>query len=332
MRKKIAFFDVKPYDEEFFTRLNSSYDFTLSFFHERLTEENISLAKGHDGVCVFVNDKLSANVIEQLSSMGIQIIALRCSGYNNVEMQQVKDKLPVVNVPAYSPHAVAEHTLGLILALNRHLHIAYNRTRSNNFSLVGLLGFDLHKKTAGIIGTGQIGQVVVRILHGLGMKVLAYDVAPNQELIKEKICEYVPLETLYKESDVISLHCPLTPDNRHMLNKEAFAQMKDGVMIINTGRGLIIDTPDLIEALKSKKVGSAGLDVYEEESGYFFEDLSQSFIPDDVLARLQTFPNVLITAHQAFFTREALEKITDTTLQNLTEFFSGKPLTNQVQF
>lgn len=330
MKPSITFFDAKPYDREFFDQANQNYHFEIKYFQSHLSLDTVPLTKGHSVVCVFVNDIIDAPIIEQLVENGIQLIALRSAGYNNVDLKAVYRKIHVVRVPAYSPHAVAEHAVALMLSLNRKIHKAYYRVRDNNFSIHGLLGFDMFGKTAGVIGTGHIGRAVIPILKGLGMQVLAYDVFPNETLKKEIGFQYVDLDTLYRESDVITLHCPLTPENVYMINHETIGKMKPGVMIINTGRGKLINTADLIEGLKSGKIGSAGLDVYEEETEYFFEDFSYSFIEDDILARLLTFPNVLITSHQAFFTREAMENIAKTTLENVRLFFEKDELSNEI--
>lgn len=327
---KIAFFDTKPYDREFFDDANQQYGFDIKYFEPHLTLDSSLLAAGCPAVCVFVNDQVTPEVINALHQKGTKLIALRCAGYNNVALKAAQHKLRVVRVPQYSPHAVAEHTVGMMLCLNRKIHHAYLRVKENNFSIVGLLGFDMVGKTAGVVGCGAIGSVVVQILKGFGMRVLGYDV--DKKSVTRAGAELVDLPTLYRESDIISLHCPLTPDNSHMINNKTISQMKEGVMIINTGRGGLIQTFDLIEGLKSKKVGSAGLDVYEEESHYFYEDYSLSIISDDVLARLQTFPNVLITSHQAFFTKEALHNIARITLENIKSFAEGKSLVNEVSF
>jgi D-lactate dehydrogenase len=277
-----------------------------------------------------VNDDLSAGVIEKLDGSGVKLIALRCAGYNNVDLKAVFKKIHVVRVPAYSPYAVAEHAAALMLSLNRKTHRAYYRTRDNNFQIDGLLGFDMFGKTAGVIGTGKIGLEMVRILRGFGMRVLAFDPFPKEEAAAEAGFEYVGLDTLYEQSDIITLHCPLTPDNVHMINADSIGKMKQDVIIINTGRGQLINTPDLVDGLKSGKIGAAGLDVYEEEENYFFEDFSSRVVGDDVLARLLSFPNVLVTAHQAFFTEEALTNIARTTLSNISAFFEEGKLQNEV--
>lgn len=328
MGKKIAFFDAKPYDIEFFDQANRQFGFEIKYFEPHLTIDTAILAQGYAAVCVFVNDKITKDVVEALYQHGVKIIALRCAGYNNVDLKSAKGKLAVVRVPVYSPAAVAEHAVGMMLSLNRKIHRAYTRVRENNFSIVGLMGFDMQRKKAGVVGCGQIGQVVVRILKGFGMDVLGYDVAHDR--VEKAGARFANLETLYKESDILTLHCPLTPENFHMIDKNAIAQMKKGVLLINTGRGALINTKDLIDGLKSEKIGAAGLDVYEEESRYFYEDFSLSFIPDDLLARLQTFPNVLITAHQAFFTKEAVTNIAETTLASIRDFEEGKKLVHEV--
>ncbi|MES2122906.1 MAG: 2-hydroxyacid dehydrogenase [Chlamydiota bacterium] len=328
MRNKIILFNAKPYDREFFESANRSHGFEIQYTESHLTLETAALARGFQVVCVFANDTLTAPLIEALYHNGTQLIALRCAGYNNVDLKAAKDKIAVVRVPFYSQTAVAEHAVALMLALNRKLHHAHMRVRENNFSIVGLMGFDMRGKTAGVIGCGLIGKATINILKGFGMRVLGYDIAPEE--VKKAGVEFADLPTLYRESDIITLHCPLTAENTHMIDRRAIAQMKDGVMIINTGRGALIHTADLIAAVKSHKIGSAGLDVYEGETPYFYDDLSLSIMSDDALARLETFPNVLITSHQAFFTKEALENIANTTLQNIADFEKGKPLINAV--
>jgi len=327
---KIAFFDTKPYDRELFDRMNKDFGFTIKYYETKLTEDSVTLTKGYDVVCVFVNDTVKKTVIHELLKNDIKMIALRCAGFNNVDVAATKCKIPVVRVPAYSPYAIAEHTVALILALNRKIYRAYIRTRESNFSLNGLMGFDMFGKTAGIIGTGKIGLLTIGILKGFGMRVLAYDVFPNRDAAQQYGFEYTTLDYIYKESDVISLHCPLTQETEYLVNAESLEQMKKGVMIINTGRGKLIDTRALIKGLKSGQVGYAGLDVYEEERDFFFEDQSDMILTDDVLARLLTFNNVIITSHQGFFTREALESIALTTLNNIREMEAGMELTNRV--
>lgn len=293
---------------------------------------NVALAQDTDVVCIFVNDTADAETIDRLAAMGVKLIALRCAGFNNVDLNAAaRHRIPVVRVPAYSPYAVAEYAVALMLALNRKIHRAYWRTRDGNFSLHGLLGFDMHGKTAGIVGTGQIAKVLIRILKGFGLNILAYDLYPDREFAANEGVEYVPLEQLFRQSDIISLHCPLTEQTRYMINEKAIDQMKEGMMLINTGRGQLIHTEALIEGLKKKKIGSAGLDVYEEEAAYFYEDTSDRIMGDDMLARLLSFNNVIVTSHQGFFTREALDNIAHTTLQNVRDFSDGRRLTNEVR-
>ena len=322
--KKIAFFDTKPYDRTWFDRLNKNYEIT--YFEEKLNAHTARFTDGFDAVCAFVNDCIDAEAIDRLYKNGVEIIAMRCAGYSNVDVKAAFEKLHIVRVPAYSPHAVAEHTMGLLLTLNRRLHKAYNRTKEFNFSIAGLTGTDLYGKTAGIIGTGKIGRTFLEICRGIGMNVIAYDKFP----LSNSTIHYVPLDTLLRQSDVISLHCPLTPESRYMLDSAAFRKMKKGVFILNTSRGALIDSEALLEALNNGTVGGAGLDVYEEEADLFFEDRSQSVMLDDTLALLVSRPNVLLTAHQAFLTEEALENIAEETLKNLDAFFSGGPLDNEI--
>lgn len=328
---KVAVFETHVFERRFIEEANRSFGHELNFFESRLTLETVPLAQGFGCVCAFVNDRLDRAVLEQLRKGGTRLIALRSAGFNNVDLNAASEhRFRVVRVPEYSPHAVAEHAVALILALNRHIPKAYARVKEGNFSLNGLVGFDLHGKTVGIIGTGRIGSVMSRIMKGFGCRVLAYDVKPNHELQRELALEYVDLDRIYRESDLISLHVPLNPGTHHLINAEAFSKMKKGVMLINTGRGALIDTRALIGVLKSGKIGSAGLDVYEEEEGLFFEDLSEQVLQDDVLARLLTFPNVILTAHQAFLTQEALKNIAETTLQNIRDFEQGAALKNEV--
>jgi D-lactate dehydrogenase len=326
---KVAVFSARNYDREFLSSANESRH-ELHFFELHLSEQTAGLAAGFNAVCVFVNDTVDALVVAKLASLGVRLIALRCAGYNNVDLKAAaKHGLTVVRVPGYSPYAVAEHAVGLMLALNRKLHRAYNRVREGNFSLDGLLGYDVHGKTAGIIGTGKIGSVAAQILIGFGCEVLAFDPVPNQRCRSSGV-RYLKLDELLAQSDIITLHCPLTPENKHMIDATALQKMRNGVMLINTSRGALIDTPAVIEALKSGKVGYLGLDVYEEEEQIFFEDRSGLIISDDVFSRLLTFPNVIITGHQAFFTREALENIAATTIDNVTTFEHGQRLENQL--
>lgn len=324
MKKTIAFFDAKPYDKDWFDKANTDYE--IRYLESKLTPETVQLAEGSDAVCAFVNDTIDRAVIDRLAEMGVRVIAMRCAGYSNVDFKAAYGKINVVRVPAYSPYAVAEHAMGLLLAVDRKLHRAYNRTRDFNFSLVGLTGVDLHGKTVGVIGTGKIGRTFIDICRGFGMRVIAYDAYPA----KDAGIDYVPLETLLSQSDVISLHCPLTEQTRHLLNAEAFNKMKPGVFILNTSRGALIDSEALLNALNSGRVRGAGLDVYEEEADLFFEDNSGSLMKDDLLALLVSRPNVVLTAHQAFLTEEALQNIAQTTFQNLDEFFGGGNLTNEV--
>jgi len=315
----VAFFSTKRYDRSSFTAANNGRHH-LRFLEPHLTAETVSLARGSDAVCVFVNDTLDVAVLEELSALGVRFVALRCAGFNNVDLAAAaRLGIGAGRVPAYSPHAVAEYTVALMLTLNRQIHRAYNRVREGNFSLEGLMGFDFHGRTVGLIGTGKIGAITAKILLGLGCQVIAYDPFPNKECVAMGVA-FVGLDELFSTSDVISLHCPLTHENHHLISDPALAKMRDGVMIINTSRGALIDTRAVIEALKSGRVGYLGLDVYEEEGDLFFENLSDTIIADDIFSRLLTFPNVLITGHQAFFTRNALDNIAATTLANLTEF------------
>jgi D-lactate dehydrogenase len=326
---KVAVFSAKNYDREFLSAANATRH-EIHFFEPHLNEETVELADDFGAVCVFVNDRMNAAVIARLASLGIELVALRCAGYNNVDLAAAKKhRITVVRVPEYSPYAVAEHTLGLMLALNRKLYRAYNRVRESNFALDGLLGFDMHGKTAGIIGTGKIGTVVAQILTGFGCPSLAFDPVPNDRCRSLGV-RYVKLDDLLAQADIITLHCPLTHQNKRMINRTAIEKMKTGVMLINTSRGALLDTVAVIEALKSGKIGYLGLDVYEEEEEIFFEDRSGLIIPDDVFARLLTFPNVIITGHQAFFTREALENIAATTMDNITKFENGLTLEHQL--
>jgi len=332
---RMAFFDAKVYDREYFERERAMADFgdiafEFSFFESRLTVETAPLAKGHEVVCAFVNDRISGDVVPLLVDAGVRLVALRCAGYNNVDLEAVWQKLHVVRVPAYSPYAVAEHAVALLQTLNRRIHTAYNRTRDGNFALSGLVGRDLHGQTAGIIGTGKIGKILASILRGFGMTVLLDDLYPDEAFAASIGASYVDRETVYRKSDVISLHCPLTPDNYHLINAEALGLMKSECILINTGRGALIDTRALIEFLKEGRIRGAGLDVYEEEDRYFFEDWSLAPIKDDVLARLIQFPNVLLTSHQAFLTEEALGEIARVTLDNVRRWVHGEPLPNEI--
>lgn len=332
MEHNIVFYGTKPYDKESFESINKEYGFDLRYFKGNLTIDNVPLTKGSDVICIFVNDNADRGVIKAMAENGIKLIALRCAGFNNVDLKAAEEfGIKVVRVPAYSPYAVAEYTLGLMLTLNRKIYRAVWRTREGNFALHGLEGFDMHGRTAGIIGTGRIAKILIHILRAMGMNVLASDPYPDHVFAEEEGIKYVSLDELYAGSDIISLHCPLTEENKYMINRNSIAKMKDGVMIINTGRGKLIDTEALIEGLKTKKVGSAGLDVYEEEGEYFYEDRSDVLIDDDILARLLSFNNVILTSHQAFFTYEAMSNIARTTLDNIKAFYQGKPLVNQVK-
>ena len=329
-KTRIIFFDIKDYDREFFEKYGKNYNYEMSFFKSRLSLENVHLTKGYDVVCAFTNDDIGKETIDAMAENGVRLLAMRCAGFNNVSLKDIHNRFKVVRVPAYSPHAIAEYTVGLILAVNRKINKAYVRTREGNFSINGLMGVDLYGKTAGIIGTGKIGQILIKILKGFDMKVIAYDLFPNQKVADELGFEYVSLDELYANSDIISLNCPLTKDTQYMINRRSMLKMKDGVILVNTGRGQLIDSADLVEALKDKKVGAVALDVYEEEEDYFFEDKSTQVIEDDILGRLLSFYNVLITSHQAYFTKEAVEAITVTTLNNIKDFVEGKPLVNEV--
>ncbi|WP_300331111.1 2-hydroxyacid dehydrogenase [Fusobacterium sp.] len=329
-KTKVLFYDIKDYDKEFFKRYGKDYNIEMKFLREKLTEETVDLTKGFDVVCAFTNDDINKNVIDGMAENGIKLLAMRCAGFNNVDLKAIKNRFKVVRVPAYSPYAIAEYTIGMILSLNRKIHKAYVRTREGNFSINGLMGFDLYGKTVGIIGAGKIAQILIKILKGFGTKVIAYDPYPNEKVAKELGFEFVDLDTLYANSDIISLNCPLTKDTKYIINRNSMNKMKDGVMIVNTGRGMLIDTVDLIEALKDKKIGAAALDVYEEEEDYFFEDMSNKVIEDDILGRLLSFHNVLVTSHQAYFTEEAVEAITNVTLNNIKDFIEGKELVNEV--
>ena len=301
MAYKIAFFGAKPYDIASFDKVNEKYNYDIRYYKGHLNPNNLVLTQDADAVCIFVNDTADAAVIDTMVNNGVKLLALRCAGFNNVDLKAAKGKLPVVRVPAYSPYAVAEYSLALMLSLNRKIHRAYWRTRDGNFSLNGLMGFDMHGKTIGIIGTGKIAKILIRMLKGFGMRILAYDLYPDMKFAEEESFSYVSLDELYRESDIISLHCPLTDQTKYMIDKNSIDKMKEGVMIINTGRGQLINTNDLIEGLKEKKIMAAGLDVYEEEGEYFYEDKSDKIIDDDVLARLLSFNNVIVTSHQAFF-------------------------------
>jgi D-lactate dehydrogenase len=328
---KVAVFSTKAYDREFLAAANAAHGHALTFLEPRLTADSWKLAADFPAVCCFVNDRLDAAVLARLAEHGTRLIALRCAGFNQVDLSAAGELgLKVTRVPAYSPHAVAEHAVGMILTLNRKFHKAFNRIREGNFALDGLLGFDLFGQTAGIIGTGNIGAVTAKILLGFGCRVLAYDIAPNPECVAAGV-RYVPLDELLAASDIISLHCPSTPQTQHLIREASLGRMKRGVMLINTSRGGLIDTLAVIQALKTGQVGYLGLDVYEDEADLFFEDKSGQLIQDDVFSRLLTFPNVIITGHQAFFTRNALRAICEETLHSVTAFERGEPLVNEVK-
>lgn len=313
---KLAFFDAKPYDKPSFDLYCKENDIKLKYFETKLNEDTVDLAKGYDGVCVFVNDDVNATVIDRLYEYGVKFIALRCAGYNNVDVKHAFGKIHVFRVPAYSPYAVAEHAIALLLTSIRRIHKAYIRTKDFNFSLNGLTGFDLHGKTVGVIGTGKIGRIFIDICKGFGMKVIAYDKFPA----KDSGIEYTDLDGIFKNSDIISLHCPLTEETYHMISEDSISKMKKGVVIINTSRGALIDAEALLNGIKERKVGAACLDVYEEESDIFFRDFSGHIVEDDTLARLISMPNVIVTSHQAFLTEEALSNIAETTVKNIIEF------------
>lgn len=323
---RVAFFDAKDYDIASFEKVNVNGDIEISFFETRLTKDSVKLAEGYDVVCVFVNDIVSAEVIDGLVADGVQLVALRCAGYNNVDIEYAYGKLHVVRVPAYSPYAVAEHAMALLLTSVRRIHKAYDRTRDFNFSLSGLTGFDLHGKTVGVVGTGKIGRIFIDICRGFGMNIIAYDKFPA----KDSGIEYVELDELWEKSDIISFHCPLTDENRHMVNEESINKMKKGVVLINTSRGALIDSNALVEGIKDRRIGAACLDVYEEESNVFFHDYSGHIVDDDTLARLISMPNVIVTSHQAFLTNEALDNIADTTLNNIREYFETDSCANEI--
>jgi D-lactate dehydrogenase len=329
---RLAVFDARQYDRDALEAANARYGHALTFFEPRLTAQTARLAEGFPAVCSFVNDQLDAQALELLHGQGVRLVALRSAGYNHVDLEAAaRLGLTVTRVPEYSPYAVAEHAVALVLALNRRIHQAYARVRDWNFSLEGLVGFDLHGKTVGLVGTGRIGRAAAHIFRGFGCRVLCYDAVPDTNLELETGVRYVSLDLLYRESDILSLHVPLTPQTHHLVDADALARMKPGVMLINTGRGALVDSRALLAALKSRHVGAAGLDVYEEEEGIFFRDLSGQVLQDDVLARLLTFPNVLVTSHQAFLTREALANIAETTLVSVRAFERGEPLAHEVR-
>ncbi len=327
---KIAFFDTKPYDKPSFDKYGAKYGVEFKYFETKLNEDTVDLAHGFDGICAFVNDTVNAKVIDKLCDMGIKAVALRCAGFNNVDMKHAFGKIHVLRVPAYSPYAVAEHTMALLLTSIRRIHKAYIRTKDFNFSLSNLTGFDLHGKTVGVIGTGRIGRVFIDICRGFGMKVLACDKFPANGLDNGDTVKYVELEELFQKSDIISLHCPLTEDTHHIIDETALEKCKRGVVILNTSRGALVDAEALLQGIKSRKVGAACLDVYEEESDLFFEDNSGHIMEDDTLARLISMPNVLVTSHQAFLTEEALENIAETTVKNIVQLFETNQCPNEL--
>lgn len=328
---KIAVFSTKSYDREYFDKYNRDYNFKFSYFETSLNTDTARLTDGFDAVCVFVNDNVNKSTLKVLSNNGIGLIALRCAGFNNVDIESSKKyNISVVRVPSYSPEAVAEHTLALILTLNRKTHKAYNRVREGNFSLKNLIGFNLKNKTIGIIGTGQIGQSFCNIVKGFGIRIVAFDIYKNKNLLDLGV-EYFDLSEVFKQADIISLHCPLNEHTKHLINKTSISKMKEGVMIINTSRGGLINTADVIDGLINKKIGYLGIDVYEQEENLFFNDLSERIIQDEFILRLMSFPNVLITSHQAFFTKEAMTEITTTTLDNIKAFKENRKLVNEVK-
>ncbi|MBO4849703.1 MAG: 2-hydroxyacid dehydrogenase [Prevotella sp.] len=332
MATKIAFFDAKSYDRDTFNKVNRQFGFDICYYKERLSMNTVSLTQGVDAVCIFVNAECEERVIQRMAEYGVKLIALRCAGFNNVDVAAAKKYgIKVVRVPAYSPHAVAEYAVTLMLTLNRKVYRSVNRTREGNFKLNGLLGFDMYGKTVGVVGMGKIAKELIKILKGFGMNILAYDLYPDLNFAKEYDVKMVSLDELYEGSDIISLHCPLTEETKFIINSDSITKMKYGVMIINTGRGKLIKTEDLIDGLRSHQVGAAGLDVYEEEANYFYEDRSDKMIDDDKLALLLMMPNVIVTSHQAFFTQEATYNIAVTTLQNVLDFTEGKELVNEVK-
>ena len=327
---KIAFFDTKPYDRPSFDRFGAESGVTFKYFETKLSEDTVELARGSDGVCVFVNDTVNAAVIDRLCELGVRVVALRCAGFNNVDMKHAFGRIHVLRVPAYSPYAVAEHTMAMLLTSIRRIHKAYIRTRDFNFSLAGMTGFDLHGKTVGVIGTGRIGRVFIDICRGFGMRVLAYDKYRAEGLDNGDTVRYVELDELFAKSDIISLHCPLTEETYHIIDESSLERCKKGVVLLNTSRGALVDAEALLAGIKSRKVGAACLDVYEEESDFFFEDFSGHILEDDTLARLISMPNVIVTSHQAFLTEEALSNIAETTVNNIKGFFETARCPNEL--
>lgn len=328
---KIAFFDTKPYDKPAFLEEGRRLGITFKFFETKLTEDTAGLAEGYDGVCVFVNDTVNAAVIDKLVSYGVRVVALRCAGFNNIDVKHAKGKICICRVPAYSPYAVAEHAMAMLLTSIRRIHKAYIRTRDFNFSLNNMMGFDLHGKTVGVIGTGRIGRVFIDICRGFGMRVLAYDKYPAEGLDNGDTVRYVSLDELFSQSDIISLHCPLTEDTYHIINEQTLATCKKGVVLLNTSRGALVDAEALLNGIKSRHVGAACLDVYEEEADFFFEDKSGHILEDDTLARLISMPNVIVTSHQAFLTEEALANIAKTTAENIISILTCDECNNEVK-
>ncbi len=328
---KILFFDTKEYDKKLFDEYNSKYGYEIKYLETKLNSETAPLSRGYDAVCIFVNDLVDKEALDILKECGVKLVVLRCAGFNNVDIDNLPNGLSVVRVPEYSPYAIAEHAVALLLSIDRKIYKAYQRTKKYNFTLNGLLGFDIHGKTIGVIGTGKIGKVFIQIMKGFGTEVLAYDVYENKEAEKELGFRYTTLDELYEKSDIISLHCPLTKENRKMINLESIDKMKDGVVIINTSRGKLIDTKSLIKKLEENKIGGLGLDVYEDEEEFFLNDMSNSYKRDRGLSVLLSMPNVVITSHQAFFTKEALDKIASVSLNNIKEFFETGKCQNEVR-
>ncbi len=329
---RVAFFGTKNYDRDFFDRFNTDHGHDITYFEARLNHQTVNLVDGHQAVCAFVNDQIDEPAIRELHAKGVKLIAMRCAGYNNVDLHKAAEcGIRVARVPAYSPEGVAEFAVALILTLNRKTHKAYNRVREHNFSLERLMGFDLHGKAVGVIGTGKIGQAFCRVMQGFGNRIVAHDPYPN-EVLRDNGVVYTSLDNLFAQSDIISLHCPLIPETHYLIDQQAIRAMKPGVMLINTSRGKLLDTSAVIEGLRNRKIGYLGIDVYENEESIFYEDLSENILADEEITTLMTFPNVLITSHQSFFTREAVAEITQTTLQNITDFETGKPLVNEIRY
>ena len=328
---KILFYDTKEYDKKLFERYNKDYGFEIKYLESKLNNETAPLAKGYDAICIFVNDMADKETLQILKDCGVKLIVLRCAGYNNVDIKNLPEGMKVVRVPKYSPYAVAEHAVALLLSVDRKIYKSYQRTKKYNFTLNGLLGFDIHGKTVGVIGTGKIGKVFINIMKGFGTEVLAYDVYPDEKAAKEMGFRYTTLDELYAKSDIISLHCPLTDENKYMINKDSIKKMKKGVVIINTSRGKLINSDDLIEELSKGKIGGLGLDVFDEEEDFFLNDMSNSYYRNTELSVLLSMPNVVITSHQAFFTKEALDKIGKVSMDNIKEFFETGKCENFVQ-